>query len=204
MSSPIAADRYRYKALQNTRAIRLLTLEPSSDFNSPLTCSLTEVSLDQSRDASNSYEALSYVWGSGYGDSDITCDGKRLLITPNCGTALRSLRYRHEPRILWVDAICIDQSSEEARSIQERNEQVKMMGEIYRGAECVLVWIGDGDHSTTTALGYMATIGKYWRMRQSKNKVKQFIAGLGLKYYGERLTKFNGEYTPSSNLYTIR
>jgi hypothetical protein len=204
MSSPIAAGRYRYKALQNTRAIRLLTLEPSSDFNSPLTCSLTEVSLDQIYDASNSYEALSYVWGSGYGDNDITCEGKRLLITPNCGTALRSLRCRHEPRILWVDAICIDQSSEETQSIQERNEQVKMMGEIYRGAKCVLVWISDGDHSTTAALGYMETIGKYWRMQQSKNKVKRFIAGLGLKYYGGRLAKFSGEYIPSSNPYTIR
>jgi hypothetical protein len=204
MSSPIAADRYRHKALQNIRAIRLLTLEESSDFNSPLTCSLTEVSLDQICDASNSYEALSYVWGSGYGDSDIICGGGRLLITPNCETALRSLRYRQEPRILWVDAICIDQLSEETRSIQERNEQVKMMGEIYRGAKCVLVWIGNGDHSTTAALGCMETIGKYWRTRQSKNKVKRFIAGLCLKYYGERLAKFNGEYIPSSNLYTTR
>lgn len=38
---------------------------------------------------------------------------------------------------LWVDAICIMQSS-----IEERNHQVQMMGHIYMQAGLVLVWLG--------------------------------------------------------------
>jgi Heterokaryon incompatibility protein (HET) len=40
---------------------------------------------------------------------------------------------------LWIDAICINQDD-----IDERNEQVRMMGNIYQKAERVTVWLGDG------------------------------------------------------------
>jgi hypothetical protein len=39
--------------------------------------------------------------------------------------------------LLWADAICINQSD-----INERNTQVKLMGEIYRTATRVHVWLG--------------------------------------------------------------
>jgi hypothetical protein len=40
-------------------------------------------------------------------------------------------------RYLWIDAISINQDNAE-----ERNEQVKIMDKIYRGASKVLIWIG--------------------------------------------------------------
>jgi hypothetical protein len=49
-------------------------------------------------------------------------------------------------RVLWIDALCINQLS-----IGERNHQVGLMGEIYHGAQAVLVWLGGGHSYTTTA-----------------------------------------------------
>lgn len=39
--------------------------------------------------------------------------------------------------MFWIDAICIDQSSD-----QERNHQVRQMGDIYRSSERVISWLG--------------------------------------------------------------
>jgi hypothetical protein len=40
--------------------------------------------------------------------------------------------------LLWVDAICIDQSN-----IEERNHQVKLMDLIYKNAKIVFMWLGE-------------------------------------------------------------
>ena len=95
------------------------------------------------------YEALSYTWGARVGTLPIICcglasdknggEGSRgvVLVTPNCDAALRHLRLRLRSRVLWIDAICIDQ-----QSVREKNEQVPMMGEIYRAATRCVVWLG--------------------------------------------------------------
>jgi hypothetical protein len=62
-----------------------------------------------------------------------------LQVTPNCLSALRALRHRSRPRKLWIDAICIDQTS-----TAERNQQVPLMAEIYGKAGQVLVWLSPG------------------------------------------------------------
>jgi len=58
-------------------------------------------------------------------------------VTSNLEAALRHLRYRHQPRFLWVDAICINQSDP-----QERASQVLLMEFIYGMAFNVHVWLG--------------------------------------------------------------
>ena len=50
------------------------------------------------------------------------------------------LRHESQPRLLWVDAICINQTDKD-----EQSRQVQCMGDIYAGAKKVLVWIGE-DH----------------------------------------------------------
>ncbi|KAI4179181.1 MAG: hypothetical protein L6R41_007995, partial [Letrouitia leprolyta] len=63
-------------------------------------------------------------------------------ITVSLHGALKNLQ-RPEPRSLWADAICIDQSN-----IAERSSQVTMMGAIYERALSVQIWLGedvDGD-----------------------------------------------------------
>ncbi|PMD15998.1 hypothetical protein NA56DRAFT_753594 [Hyaloscypha hepaticicola] len=63
------------------------------------------------------YEALSYTWADEAGDEE------------------RS----YEKRWMWIDAICIDQSSE-----TERSSQVRMMSKIYMAARRVVVYTGEG------------------------------------------------------------
>lgn len=46
------------------------------------------------------------------------------------------MRNVHTPRILWVDAVCINQKDDAEKSIQ-----VMMMGKIYSQASQVLVWL---------------------------------------------------------------
>ncbi|KAH7385797.1 heterokaryon incompatibility protein-domain-containing protein, partial [Pyrenochaeta sp. MPI-SDFR-AT-0127] len=84
------------------------------------------------------FEALSYVWGEGTAVEPLLVNGCSMKVTQNLHKALQSLRHRTEPRILWVDAICIDQSN-----VDEKNVQVAMMGDIYRAAKTVCVFLGE-------------------------------------------------------------
>ncbi|KAF2202117.1 HET-domain-containing protein [Delitschia confertaspora ATCC 74209] len=129
--------------------IRLLVLSPG-DPDAPITCSTDTVSLLDFP----SYEALSYVWGSPLDPPSITFNGhERFPVTANLFTALKYLRYRDRKRVLWVDAVCINQ-----KDIEERNAQVRLMGEIYKGARPVLVWLGQEDEGSDEALGLLSSL----------------------------------------------
>ncbi|KAI8946274.1 hypothetical protein F4801DRAFT_583578 [Xylaria longipes] len=95
---------YLYEPLPSARSIRLVSLEPSTKSNAEIRC-VTSFDSVRGKDV---YEALPYVWGSPTGTTPICCNGKELLVTPNCHDALRRLRRRFSPRVLWIDAICID------------------------------------------------------------------------------------------------
>jgi len=102
------------------------------------------------------YEALSYTWGNPSILSQISVvdnDAKfktAISITTNCHSALRRLRCLDRPRTLWVDAICINQSS-----IQERNHQLGLMTRIYQGASRVLVYLGESDHDSDVVMEWI-------------------------------------------------
>jgi hypothetical protein len=84
------------------------------------------------------YDALSYTWGENSRTKSIICNGKRLAITPTLLEALHRFRDPHEPVTLWIDQICICQER-----IKERNQQVQLMGQIFKGARKVTVWLGE-------------------------------------------------------------
>ncbi|KAH6665944.1 ankyrin repeat-containing domain protein [Halenospora varia] len=83
------------------------------------------------------YNALSYTWGSNDRDRAITIDRRTLYITSNLYHALHYLRLEGQDRILWIDALCIDQNNE-----REKGHQVAQMGRIYKEAEQVIMWLG--------------------------------------------------------------
>lgn len=112
--------------------IRLLYIEASCE-ESPIRCRLVNTSLQ----ASPPYEALSYTWGSVEQDSIVTCDGFPMLVTHNLYDALRYLRQPDGDRIMWIDAVCINQ-----RNDKERAEQVAIMKDIYARAFHVVIWLG--------------------------------------------------------------
>lgn len=89
------------------------------------------------------YEALSYVWGARTREGCLSLReyGRCALpITDNLAAALRRLRYKDYRRVLWVDALCINQKGN-----VEKSQQVILMAEIYSRAARVLVWLGDTD-----------------------------------------------------------
>jgi hypothetical protein len=61
----------------------------------------------------------------------------RLKITENLHLALREFRGTENPRVLWIDAVCINQCDD-----VEKSGQVALMREIYKGARTVLIRLG--------------------------------------------------------------
>lgn len=126
---------YKYTPLTSpSRTIRALDILPSNDIPSQISIELQEVSLDTPQ---LDFRALSYVWGDATDTTSIDIEGKALHVTRNCDAALRSLRRADKGIRLWIDAICIDQSS-----IMERSRQVALMGEIYTKAEGIFAFLG--------------------------------------------------------------
>jgi hypothetical protein len=104
--------------------IRVLILPPGA-FDDPICCKLKHVSLSKCP----AYEALSYTWGDPTQTLPISLNGAPCPITRNLESALRHLRRRESLRILWVDAVCINQLS-----IDERSSEVMRMKSIYKQA----------------------------------------------------------------------
>jgi hypothetical protein len=67
------------------------------------------------------------------------------------------LRFRNitHQRVLWIDSICIDQNA-----IEERNHQVKLMGNVYQRANRVLIWLGEEGPTTELAYSFMRAYGE--------------------------------------------
>lgn len=123
---------YRHKRLPGDKWIRLLVLKPGSG---KLECSLVRRPV---RTSFLKYEALSYAWGPQENLQRLDCDGRALWIGPSLAAALHALRHDDKQRVLWIDAVCINQED-----LEERSRQVAMMGKIYSRAREVLVWVGE-------------------------------------------------------------
>lgn len=77
-------------------------------------------------------------------------------MTQNLVAALVHLRYLTEPRVLWIDALCIDQQNE-----SERSSQVARMSDIYRLADRVVIWLSPGYEGSEGALSLLRSISHY-------------------------------------------
>ncbi|PQE06204.1 HET domain protein [Rutstroemia sp. NJR-2017a BBW] len=124
---------FKYSPLDpSVDGIRLLVLEPGAREEIPK-CTLKHVTFGERP----KYEALSYTWGDETQRRDILLGGHSFSVTKNLYDALCCLRHPSEPRQLWTDAICINQTD-----IPERNRQLPIMASIYGRAQTVLVWLG--------------------------------------------------------------
>ncbi|KAI0412807.1 heterokaryon incompatibility protein-domain-containing protein [Xylaria grammica] len=118
--------------------LRVLSLEPARDRDANLIGSLRVTTLrDEYEELVEPYTAISYVWGDPTPVDKILLNGHDLGITENLGAALRDIRDATRVRRIWADAICIDQ-----RNIEERNQQVAMMGQIYFHANSTIIYLG--------------------------------------------------------------
>ncbi|KAF2135425.1 uncharacterized protein K452DRAFT_260697 [Aplosporella prunicola CBS 121167] len=123
-----------YEALSTTdRQIRLVEILPGG-WHDEISCTLRTVFLDNNPE----YETLSYVWGDRKLTKAVCINGHVVKVTENLWIAMRRLRQNVQ-RTFWIDAICINQNDN-----QEKSQQVRMMGSIFRLClECSL-WLGEG------------------------------------------------------------
>ncbi|KAL3292767.1 HET-domain-containing protein [Colletotrichum asianum] len=131
---------FKFRALEEADAIRLLVLYPSHETTAPLSGSLINTTLSAcDSDFANGYLALSYVWGKPASTSSIHIDGIAVGITDNLAEALTQVRnaYPGAPQRIWADALCINQSD-----TAEKNRQVPLMGNIYSLAKTTVIYLG--------------------------------------------------------------
>lgn len=125
---------------------RVAVLLPSSDFSSTIECRFKHTTLNSKKQ----YEALSYFWGAPVFTQRILLENKPFYITPNLEIALRHLRYPDRERKIWIDAICIDQAN-----VDERNEQVARMRDIYSHCTVDLFWLGEHNDEVSRGMEIM-------------------------------------------------
>jgi hypothetical protein len=124
-----------YRPFSDPRSeIRLLALDPASAFEAPLVGSLLHAPLADS----GNFECLSYTWGEIGLAGTLLLSGHEFCIYESVDAALRRLRRDSEVRVLWLDAICINQEDNAEKSIQ-----VPLMRQIYQQASQVCVYLGE-------------------------------------------------------------
>ena len=184
---------FKYEHLESSE-IRLLRLQPSSGhgFAKPLSGSLKMIRLqDNDSSISAKFEALSYCWGDEAADRTLSLDNTPFPIKPNLEAALRELSKEKVERLLWIDAICINQAD-----LNERNEQVRMMSSIYQQAARVIIWIGP---RWTGGKGFAAEAIKGFTQRQKNRADSQqlstFLDNPHNRIETERHLGFFSDYT---------
>jgi Heterokaryon incompatibility protein (HET) len=124
-----AVARKIYRQLQDNE-IRLIRIHSG---DGPIRCNLIQTS-----EFTRQYSALSYVWGPQDEPQTIFLNGKIFHVTQNLHEALLRLRSPSRDRVMWIDALAINQCD-----LSERSLQVLKMAHIYSNAEKTLIWLGE-------------------------------------------------------------
>lgn len=151
-SAKTAMSRPPYLELDfSSQQIRLFELDPRNE-TTDIQGSFRYVELT----ACPAYTALSYAWGDATGIQQITVGGGGTIdVRKNLWEFLRQQSSAiSEPKLFWIDAICINQPN-----VHERNHQVKLMKQIYVNASEVYIWLGCEADNSGLAMDYIAKKG---------------------------------------------
>jgi hypothetical protein len=151
---------FGYKLLLSPEnIIRLITLLPGSD-STVIQCQL----FTQHLAGKPRFDALSYMWGEpDQLGLSITVDDKNFAVRKSLWDALFFLREATEARVLWIDAICINQDD-----LEERSCQVRQMRRIFEQAENVLAWVGTKSHNSDLAIATLRELGSFGIRRREE------------------------------------
>lgn len=128
------------------------------------------------------YEALSYTWGHAEPRDYVICNGVRKSVTPTLGSALRRLRLTDRTRVVWIDAICVNQDD-----VAERTQQVRLMKDIYTLTSRVIIWLGaDEDDKAKTAVGIIETAASYYREEAQSLSHEQYSVAIQLERWDDK------------------
>uniref|UniRef100_A0A0B7K0G7 Heterokaryon incompatibility domain-containing protein n=2 Tax=Bionectria ochroleuca TaxID=29856 RepID=A0A0B7K0G7_BIOOC len=128
----MAVEAYEYTAITAPKTIRLIHISPGIETD-PVRFSLETSPLESAPD----FEAISYCWGTDQDQHQVVCNGKPLLMHKSLFGGLSYFRFPDKTRVLWADAVCINQADP-----VEKSSQVLLMPHIYSQATRVLVWLG--------------------------------------------------------------
>lgn len=157
-------DIYTYRALEPGE-IRLVHLVPGETADQ-LQCIIIHVPSI----SAPPYRAVSYVWSTSLQTHELVTPDGVLQITLSLDKALRSVRPKKQPIILWVDAICINQENR-----KEKEKQVRLMSRIFQKATCTYAFI-DGGASSNAALQMLMQVRvKAIREERSKHRKSKKI-----------------------------
>lgn len=158
--------------------VRLLSLEPASIWNAPLEAQVYHARLGHAH-----YEALSYAWGQASASpqklvvrfrscaSDVEGSSSTVIpIGTNLAEALLHLRKPKDPRVLWIDAVCINQSDD-----VEKTKQVQLMSKIYREASLVIAWTGPATYASTYFLEVANDVARRYHEIYDTSDAKEFF-----------------------------
>jgi hypothetical protein len=118
------------------------------------------------------FDTVSYVWGTGRASMEVTCNGARLRVSSSTYEMLVHL-HLHRPnpeRLLWIDAISINQGDAE-----EKATQIPLMRRIYGRAVQVVVWLGPsipGTDAFMTQFERVSHLAKNWTPTKWTNDVR--------------------------------
>ncbi|OCK94179.1 uncharacterized protein K441DRAFT_483367, partial [Cenococcum geophilum 1.58] len=114
-------------------------------------CDLYPVAFCEARN--QGYEALSYTWGNPEEPLSILVNKREVPVTRNLHVALKHLRGETSDVVLWVDALCINQTDD-----VEKSEHINLMTEIYAHAKSTRVWLGPADDTSDEIMIQLAQI----------------------------------------------
>lgn len=163
---------FTYHPLVPRSGIRFIVLHPGS-FSDPIEVNVLHTTLRHDLP----FDALSYTWGDHGTLRRIAVRGRKrcsLHVTENLESALRHLRYPDRKKILWIDALCINQ-----RDRDERSSQVMRMGAIYGRGKNVCIWLGearDGSNEAMDFIQQVSTLGKLDKLIKDPTVVKKWQA----------------------------
>jgi hypothetical protein len=174
--SDIPPQAYIYRLFSNENSIRLFVLDPGPS-DAAISGNLIHVFIPNRPP----YEALSYCWGSSSKPCKIMTDEGTISITSSLHAALLCLRLPDASRTLWIDAVCIDQSSN-----SEKSSQILLMPSIYSLATLVIVYLGPFSHSSSTVPAFLDRIAAVdFGPNQPENVARISLSERGLPAAGD-------------------
>lgn len=122
-------------SMTHIRLLRIL----QGGFDQRVVCKLSYWPVDEAP----SHHTISYTWGDPAQTTTITINDRQMTVRQNREYALQQTYTAEKSHYIWIDAICIDQDT-----IQERSDQVALMGQIYKKAQCVHACVGQHAHDS--------------------------------------------------------
>jgi hypothetical protein len=142
------------------------------------------------------FEAMSYCWESDIRERKIVLNNALFDVPKNLEVMLQRLRALPDSKVgmrFWIDALCINQGD-----IEEKNNQVRLMQEIYLSAFAVIVWLGDTAEGSDDAVEFILSVTEYGLGKE--NVEAGYVRSIPLK--GRKLQVLN-RHLPWKELFSL-